>query len=159
MGPRSTSADDAAPPTSHSAGPSSSATVTAPSPAAHATRHLHVHHVAGWAADHGPTDLSNLVLLCSYHHRFVHDHHWHITVRPDGRHRFTPPGASAEAVPHTGRPPAASAEAVTRSHPSASAEALTPPGEVDLRPFDLDAAVAVLLHTYTATTAGTAVAA
>ncbi|MEX0836625.1 MAG: DUF222 domain-containing protein, partial [Nitriliruptor sp.] len=93
-------------------------------PGCHATRHLHAHHVLEWSADDGPTDLSNLALLCSYHHRFIHDHHWHIEVRPDGHHRYTPTG---------------------------SAEALAPPGDVDLRPFDLDTAIAVLLHTYTTT--------
>ncbi len=32
---------------------------------------LHAHHIVHWA-DHGPTILTNLVLLCPYHHRLVH---------------------------------------------------------------------------------------
>lgn len=44
-------------------------------------------------AQGGPTDLGNLILLCSYHHRFVHEGEWRIRgnpeaevelVRPDG---------------------------------------------------------------------------
>ena len=31
----------------------------------------HAHHVIDWR-DGGATDLSNLVLLCAYHHRMVH---------------------------------------------------------------------------------------
>jgi hypothetical protein len=36
------------------------------------TRHLHAHHIRHWARG-GPTELGNLVQLCSYHHRLVHE--------------------------------------------------------------------------------------
>jgi hypothetical protein len=50
-------------------------------PACGRRRYLHAHHVVHWA-DGGPTDLSNLVLLCSRHH---HDaHHGRIDVLWDG---------------------------------------------------------------------------
>jgi hypothetical protein len=50
-----------------------------------------VHHVV-WASKHGPTTYDNLVLLCWYHHRLVHEGGWHLTGpahdltirRPDG---------------------------------------------------------------------------
>jgi hypothetical protein len=54
---------------------------------------LHAHHRTHWA-DGGPTDLDNLILLCGYHHRFLHEHGWeiendgygkHVFRRPDGR--------------------------------------------------------------------------
>ncbi|MFO7562519.1 MAG: DUF222 domain-containing protein [Enhygromyxa sp.] len=35
-------------------------------------RHLHAHHIRGWA-EGGPTRLSNLVLTCSSHHRMIHE--------------------------------------------------------------------------------------
>ncbi|HTX29959.1 MAG TPA: DUF222 domain-containing protein [Solirubrobacteraceae bacterium] len=35
-------------------------------------RFLHAHHIQHWARG-GPTDLENLVQLCSYHHRLVHE--------------------------------------------------------------------------------------
>ena len=36
------------------------------------TRFLHAHHVKHWARG-GNTDISNLVMLCSHHHRLVHE--------------------------------------------------------------------------------------
>ena len=52
-------------------------------------RWLHAHHVVHWA-DGGPTDADNLILLCGYHHRLVHERGWkvepgsHEFVKPDG---------------------------------------------------------------------------
>ncbi|AGB21910.1 protein of unknown function DUF222/HNH endonuclease [Mycobacterium sp. JS623] len=40
-------------------------------PGCGATRGLHAHHLVHWE-DGGPTELSNLVLLCPYHHRLHH---------------------------------------------------------------------------------------
>ncbi len=40
-------------------------------PACGSNRWLHSHHARHWVAG-GPTDLGNLVSLCSYHHRVVH---------------------------------------------------------------------------------------
>jgi hypothetical protein len=36
------------------------------------TRHMHAHHIKPWA-EGGPTRLSNLVLVCSGHHRMIHE--------------------------------------------------------------------------------------
>lgn len=116
-------------------------------PGCHATRHLHVHHVQPWSED-GPTDLDNLVLVCHFHHRFVHDRGVHIQVRPDGRHRFALT-ASAEALPVIGHLPGGAHGQSSRSSTTASAEALLPPGDVDLRPFDIDHAIAILLDAST----------
>ncbi|MDA3642250.1 HNH endonuclease signature motif containing protein, partial [Mycobacterium xenopi] len=40
-------------------------------PGCEATRGLHAHHIIHWE-DGGPTELSNLVLVCPYHHRLHH---------------------------------------------------------------------------------------
>ncbi len=40
-------------------------------PGCGATRGLHAHHIRHWE-DGGPTELSNLVLVCPYHHRAHH---------------------------------------------------------------------------------------
>jgi hypothetical protein len=40
-------------------------------PGCGATRGLHAHHLKHWE-DGGPTEMSNLVLLCPYHHRLHH---------------------------------------------------------------------------------------
>lgn len=38
-------------------------------------RFLEAHHVVHWK-DGGPTDLSNLLLLCRFHHMQIHEHHF-----------------------------------------------------------------------------------
>ena len=57
------------------------------------TRWTHAHHRRHWA-DGGPTDLDNLVQLCSAHHHLIHSDAWRIEgdaagplrfFRPDGR--------------------------------------------------------------------------
>jgi hypothetical protein len=52
---------------------------------------LQVHHLQHWA-EGGPTDLDNLVLLCWWHHLFIHEHRWHITRDHDHRFVFRRPG-------------------------------------------------------------------
>jgi hypothetical protein len=48
------------------------------------------HHLRHWL-DGGPTNLSNLVLLCRAHHRAVHEGGWQLARGPDGRLTATPP--------------------------------------------------------------------
>jgi len=93
-------------------------------PGCHATRHLHTHHVRHWA-DGGPTDLDNLVLLCSHHHRFVHEHRWDIEVSRDGVHRFRPPDGRV-------------VEARAPALPPPSAVVLPAGDGTSLRPHDVD---------------------
>jgi hypothetical protein len=50
------------------------------------TRGLHAHHVRHWI-DGGTTDPDNLMLLCTVHHRMLHEHGWTIRGTP-GAHRF-----------------------------------------------------------------------
>jgi hypothetical protein len=42
-----------------------------------------IHHVLEWIEQRGPTDLDNLLPLCSRHHHLVHDGHWSLTLHPD----------------------------------------------------------------------------
>jgi Domain of unknown function (DUF222)/HNH endonuclease len=51
---------------------------------------IHGHHRKHWA-DLGPTDLENLILLCGFHHRFVHENGWKIETDPEGRPLFIKP--------------------------------------------------------------------
>jgi len=46
-------------------------------------RHTHVHHVRWWR-DGGKTTLENLVLVCSFHHRLVHERGWSVERRGSG---------------------------------------------------------------------------
>jgi hypothetical protein len=39
--------------------------------------------------------LENLILLCGFHHRFVHEHGWKIEADPEGRPFFMKPNGEA----------------------------------------------------------------
>jgi uncharacterized protein DUF222/HNH endonuclease len=47
------------------------------------------HHIVAWSRG-GPTNLPNLVLLCFYHHRLVHEGGWQV-VKAGREFRFIPP--------------------------------------------------------------------
>ncbi len=52
------------------------------------------HHIRWWQRDHGPTDLTNGVLLCETCHHRIHDNGWDIHIDGTGttaRVWFTPP--------------------------------------------------------------------
>jgi hypothetical protein len=49
------------------------------------TRFLHAHHIVHWA-DGGPTEPWNLILLCPYHHRYLHEHGWSVRGDPSLPH-------------------------------------------------------------------------
>ncbi|MGH8910507.1 MAG: DUF222 domain-containing protein [Egibacteraceae bacterium] len=48
------------------------------------------HHIVPWA-NGGPTDLTNLTLLCAVCHGNVHERKWRLAREPDGRWRLHPP--------------------------------------------------------------------
>jgi hypothetical protein len=54
------------------------------------SRHLHAHHIRHWAHG-GPTEVENLVQLCSYHHRLVHEGGYRVEVEEGRRLRFRRP--------------------------------------------------------------------
>ena len=48
----------------------------------------------------GRTELSNLLLVCSFHHRLVHEHGWRIDLERDGTvHWLKPSGVRYRAGP------------------------------------------------------------
>ncbi|MGH3941259.1 MAG: HNH endonuclease signature motif containing protein [Pseudonocardiaceae bacterium] len=53
-------------------------------------RYCHAHHIVHWV-DGGETKLTNLCLLCEYHHIIVHRQGWHIRLDGRGLPEFTPP--------------------------------------------------------------------
>ncbi|NGX16039.1 HNH endonuclease signature motif containing protein [Wenzhouxiangella sp. XN24] len=65
------------------------------------TRHVDAHHVRHWA-DGGETKLSNLVELCSGHHRLLHEGGYGLRVTDDGALVFTRP--DGERIPEVPRP-------------------------------------------------------
>jgi hypothetical protein len=46
-------------------------------------RYTHAHHIRWWSGG-GTTDLENLVLVCGFHHRLVHEHGWRLRLEPSG---------------------------------------------------------------------------
>ena len=58
------------------------------------TRYVQAHHVRHWAQG-GETKASNLVTLCSFHHRRVHEGGVNVQVLDDGAFRFVRPDGRA----------------------------------------------------------------
>jgi hypothetical protein len=54
-------------------------------------RFTEAHHIVWWRHG-GRTDLDNLVLTCSFHHRLVHEHRWSVERDEDGTVRWFDPG-------------------------------------------------------------------
>jgi hypothetical protein len=46
-------------------------------------RFVQAHHIAWWRHG-GRTDLDNLLLVCTFHHKLVHEHGWTVRRDPDG---------------------------------------------------------------------------
>jgi hypothetical protein len=75
-------------------------------PGCGATAFLHAHHIVHWLRG-GPTELDNLCLLCSYHHKLVHEYGWWMVLEDHGTTLwYRPSGALYDPVePGGGRAP------------------------------------------------------
>jgi len=83
------------------------------------------HHIWHWA-DGGPTTLTNLVLLCTHHHRSVHHHGWRVRIAEDGHPEYVPPpwidpGRNARRNTYHRLPEALSPQRRRRVQPQSSA--------------------------------------
>jgi hypothetical protein len=68
-------------------------------PGCQAVRFLHAHHLAHWSKG-GETDPNNMILICSRHHKFLHEKHWQVQGAPDEKMIFTSPdGDYLESAP------------------------------------------------------------
>jgi hypothetical protein len=79
-------------------------------------RFLHAHHIQHWAHG-GRTDLSNLIQLCSHHHRLVHEGGYAVERRTGGAVRFRRP--DGQAVPSVPSAPHGEATQLPRLHRAA----------------------------------------
>ncbi|MGC8512157.1 MAG: DUF222 domain-containing protein [Acidimicrobiales bacterium] len=62
------------------------------------------HHIVHWA-DGGPTDMANLISLCSRHHHLLHEDRYTIHAHPGGTPTFSrPDGRTIPAVPRLPEP-------------------------------------------------------
>ncbi|MGZ5353545.1 MAG: DUF222 domain-containing protein [Actinomycetota bacterium] len=74
-------------------------------PGCGARRFTEAHHVVWWRHG-GRTDLDNLLLICSFHHRLVHEHGWSVKRDADGAVRwFRPDGVRYRAGPRRAEEP------------------------------------------------------
>ena len=61
-------------------------------PACNSRLNLHIHHIVEWGGGrNGTTDVINLIAICGWHHRIIHDQRWTITGQPGGALAFTRP--------------------------------------------------------------------
>jgi hypothetical protein len=56
-------------------------------PGCGSTAFANAHHIVWWSRG-GATDLDNLLLICGFHHRLVHEHGWRVERAFDGRVRW-----------------------------------------------------------------------
>jgi uncharacterized protein DUF222/HNH endonuclease len=56
-------------------------------PGCGSTAFANAHHIVWWSRG-GATDLDNLLLICGFHHRLVHEHGWTVERADDGRFRW-----------------------------------------------------------------------
>jgi len=68
-------------------------------PGCHRRHYVDAHHLEHWA-NGGNTDLANLILLCSYHHRLLHEGGFAIRRETDGALEFL--RADGRAIPRSG---------------------------------------------------------
>jgi hypothetical protein len=72
-------------------------------PGCGARRFTEVHHIVWWR-NGGRTDFGNLLLICSFHHRLVHELGWSLRREADGEIGwFHPDGIRHLAGPSPGR--------------------------------------------------------
>ena len=62
-------------------------------PGCEANHFLHAHHIRHWSRG-GPTDLDNLVLVCTFHHKLLHEYGWNVAAGEAGAHRWFRPGGT-----------------------------------------------------------------
>jgi hypothetical protein len=71
-------------------------------PGCGAKRFTQAHHIVWWRHG-GRTDLDNLLLICSFHHKLVHEHAWTVKRLKDGTIEwFQPDGIRYRAGPSPG---------------------------------------------------------
>jgi hypothetical protein len=101
-------------------------------------RFLHAHHIQHWARG-GPTTLDNLIQLCSFHHRLVHEGGF--LVEPGTEHRIRFRSPDGRLIPDASRPSPGHAGALVRQHrirgPAINADTCRPRSMGDRIDYDL----------------------
>jgi hypothetical protein len=58
--------------------------------------HIIIHHLKYFTRDRGPTDIENLLPLCSKHHHHAHDRRWTFSLTPDRTLTITHPDGTTQ---------------------------------------------------------------
>lgn len=66
-------------------------------PGCHMKRFVDVHHIVVWPL--GPTELDNLVTVCRFHHKLVHEHNWRVRLIHGVVRWFRPNGDPYDPAP------------------------------------------------------------
>jgi hypothetical protein len=102
------------------------------------TRYLHAHHIHHWASG-GPTKLENLIQLCSYHHRLVHEGGFQVELAGRRKIRFRRP--DGREIPLVGSCKPATGASLTHQHRSRglriNANSCTPRSAGDKLDYDI----------------------
>lgn len=85
-------------------------------PGCGARRFTQAHHIVWWG-DGGATDLDNLVLVCFFHHRLVHEHGWRVRRESGGGLRWVKPDGSLHQRGPGSRRPATRGARLVRAGP------------------------------------------
>ena len=118
-------------------------------PGCASTHRLHGHHVRHWAKG-GDTSLDNLILLCPFHHRLVHEGGFDVHRLDDGALRFVSPQGWTVRPPRT--PGASSPEVIVRQNEALGMiiDGTTATARWDGQPVDYDQAVMVAMASWEA---------
>jgi Domain of unknown function (DUF222) len=81
------------------------------------SRYCQPHHVHWWRHG-GPTDLANLLPVCSHHHHRVHEGGWTLTLQPDRGYTLRYPDGTTEHIPAPAPRPRGSHPGRLRSPPT-----------------------------------------
>jgi hypothetical protein len=100
---------------------------------------LHTHHIEHWV-DGGATDLANLVLLCGYHHRLVHEGGWTVEGDPNHHVVFVAPDSRRIDEDHRANVPRTDWRALTQRYGRPDPATLRAHGER----LDLDLTITAL---------------
>ena len=118
-------------------------------PGCASTHRLHGHHVRHWAKG-GETSLDNLVLLCPFHHRLVHEGGFDVHRLDDGAYRFVSPQGWTVRPPQI--PNDASPEVIVDQNATlgVAIDGRTATARWDGQPVDYDQAVMVAMASWNA---------
>lgn len=75
-------------------------------PGCHHRRFVDAHHIDWWS-EGGPTDIENLLLVCRFHHKLVHEYHWRVELGdiPGTADWYRPDGSLYDPGPDPPEPP------------------------------------------------------